>query len=68
MGLLGKFFAKFARDDFSLDDERELTNVLIESDLGSTLTEKILDVAKSHMSKSKNEESAYNAVKSVLHS
>ena len=39
MGLLGKFFAKFARNDFSLDDERELTNVLIESDLGSTLTE-----------------------------
>lgn len=68
MGLLGKFFAKFARNDFSLDDERELTNVLIESDLGSTLTEKILDVAKSHMSKSKNEESAFNAVKSVLHS
>lgn len=68
MGLLGKFLAKFARNDFSQDDERDLRKVLIESDLGSTLTEKILDVAKSHMSNFKNEESAIDAVKTVLHS
>ena len=63
MGLLGKFFAKFSRNEFTEADERDLANVLIESDLGNTLSTKILDAAKTHKG-----ESASSAVRAVLRS
>mgnify|MGYP006268606273 FL=1 len=63
MGLLGKFFAKFSRNEFTEEDQRDLSQVLIESDLGNALSEKILDAAKTHKG-----ESASSAVRSVLRS
>lgn len=63
MGLLGKFFAKFSRNEFTEADQRDLANVLIESDLGNTLSTKILDAAKTHKG-----ESASSAVRAVLRS
>ena len=63
MGLLGKFFAKFSRNEFTEADERDLANVLIESDLGNTLSTKILDAARTHKG-----ESASSAVRAVLRS
>jgi len=68
MGFLGKFFAKFSRNEFTPEDERDLANVLIESDLGSALTEKILAAAKSHPTNSQDGESAISAVRAVLRS
>ena len=68
MGFLGKFFAKFSRNEFTLEDERDLANVLIESDLGSALTEKILAAAKSHPTNSQDGESAISVVRAVLRS
>ena len=68
MGFLGKFFAKFSRNEFTPEDERDLANVLIESDLGSALTEKILAAAKSQPTNSQDGESAISAVRAVLRS
>lgn len=68
MGFLGKFFAKFSRNEFTPEDERDLANVLIESDLGSALTEKILEAAKSQPTNSQDGESAISAVRAVLRS
>ena len=68
MGFLGKFFAKFSRNEFTPEDERDLANVLIESDLGSALTEKILAAAKSLPTNSHDGESAISAVRAVLRS
>ena len=68
MGFLGKFFAKFSRNEFTPEDERDLANVLIESDLGSALTEKILAAAKSQPTNSQDVESAISAVRAVLRS
>lgn len=68
MGFLGKFFAKFSRNEFTPEDERDLANVLIESDLGSALTEKILAAAKSQPTNSHDGESAISAVRAVLRS
>lgn len=68
MGFLGKFFAKFSRNEFTPEDERDLEKVLIESDLGSALTEKILAAAKSQPTNSQNGESAISAVRAVLRS
>lgn len=68
MGFLGKFFAKFSRNEFTPEDERDLANVLIESDLGSALTEKILEAAKSQPTNSQDGERAISAVRAVLRS
>ena len=68
MGFLGKFFAKFSRNEFTPEDERDLANVLIESDLGTALTEKILEAAKSQPTNSQDGESAISAVRAVLRS
>ena len=68
MGFLGKFFAKFSRNEFTPEDERDLANVLIESDLGSALTEKILAAAKSLPTNSQDGERAISAVRAVLRS
>lgn len=68
MGFLGKFFAKFSRNEFTPEDERDLANVLIESDLGSALTDKILAAAKSQPTNSQDGESAISAVRAVLRS
>jgi fused signal recognition particle receptor len=68
MGFLGKFFAKFSRNEFTPEDERDLANVLIESDLGSALTEKILAAAKSQPTNSQDGERAISAVRAVLRS
>ena len=68
MGFLGKFFAKFSRNEFTPEDERDLANVLIESDLGGALTEKILSAAKSQPTNSQDGESAISAVRAVLRS
>lgn len=68
MGFLGKFLAKFSRNEFTPEDERDLANVLIESDLGSALTEKILAAAKSQPTNSQDGESAISAVRAVLRS
>lgn len=68
MGFLGKFFAKFSRNEFTPEDERDLANVLIESDLGSALSEKILTAAKSQPTNSQDGESAISAVRAVLRS
>lgn len=68
MGFLGKFFAKFSRNEFTPEDERDLANVLIESDLGSALSEKILTAAKSQPTNSHDGESAISAVRAVLRS
>lgn len=68
MGFLGKFFAKFSRNEFTPEDERDLAKVLIESDLGSALTEKILEAAKSRPTNSQDGESAISAVRAVLRS
>lgn len=46
MGLLGKFFAKFSRQDFSAEDIRELEKILIEADLGRELTDHIIADAR----------------------
>lgn len=68
MGFLGKFFAKFSRNEFTPEDERDLANVLIESDLGTALTEKILEAAKSQPTNSQDGERAISAVRAVLRS
>jgi fused signal recognition particle receptor len=68
MGFLGKFFAKFSRNEFTPEDERDLANVLIESDLGNALTEKILAAAKSQPTNSQDGERAISAVRAVLRS
>lgn len=47
MGFLGKFFSKFSKNEFSPADERELEQVLLESDLGSDLTAQVLKAAQS---------------------
>ena len=63
MGLLGKFFAKFSRQDFSADDIRELEKILIEADLGRELTDHIIADARTLQG-----EAALVAVKKALRS
>ncbi len=63
MGLLGKFFAKFSRQDFSADDIRELEKILIEADLGRELTDHIIADARTLQG-----EAALVAVKRALRS
>lgn len=56
MGLFGSFIAKFSRTKASSADLEEFRRVLIEADLGSKLSEEIIDVVRKE--KSENLESA----------
>ena len=56
MGLFGSFIAKFSRSKASIEDLDEFKRVLIEADLGVTVTEQLIDLVKKE--KSENLENA----------
>jgi len=65
MGLFGSFFSKFSRSKASIEDLDEFKKVLIESDLGVTTADEIIDLVRRE--KSENLESAVTAqIKSFL--
>jgi fused signal recognition particle receptor len=65
MGLFGSFFSKFSRSKASIEDLGEFKKVLIESDLGVTTADEIIDLVRRE--KSENLESAVTAqIKSFL--
>lgn len=65
MGLFGSFFSKFSRSKASIEDLDEFKKVLIESDLGVTTADDIIDLVRRE--KSENLESAVTAqIKSFL--
>lgn len=67
MGLFGSFLSKFSRNRASIEDIEEFRKVLIESDLGASVAEEIIDLVKKE--KSENLESAITArIKSFLSS
>lgn len=67
MGLFGSFLSKFSRNRASIEDLEEFRRILIESDLGVTTTDEIIDLVKKE--KSENLESAVTEkIKSYLSS
>jgi fused signal recognition particle receptor len=65
MGLFGSFFSKFSRSKASIEDLDEFKKVLIESDLGVTTADEIIELVRRE--KSENLESAVTArIKSFL--
>lgn len=65
MGLFGSFFSKYSRSKASIEDLDEFKKVLIESDLGVTTADDIIDLVRRE--KSENLESAVTAqIKSFL--
>lgn len=67
MGLFGSFFSKFSRSKASIEDLDEFKKVLIESDLGVTTADEIIELVRRE--KSENLESAVTAqIKSFLSS
>jgi fused signal recognition particle receptor len=65
MGLFGSFLSKFSRNRASIEDIEEFRKILIESDLGASVAEEIVDLVKKE--KSENLESAVTArIKSFL--
>lgn len=65
MGLFGSFLSKFTRQRASIEDIEEFRKLLIESDLGVTTTEEIIDLVKKE--KAENLEAAVSArIKSFL--
>ena len=59
MGLFGSFLSKFTRQRASIEDIEEFRKLLIESDLGVTTTEEIIDLVKKE--KAENLEAAVSA-------
>lgn len=65
MGLFGSFLSKFTRQRASIEDIEEFRKLLIESDLGVSNTEEIIDLVKKE--KAENLEAAVSArIKSFL--
>ena len=65
MGLFGSFLSKFTRQRASIEDIEEFRKLLIESDLGVTTTEEIIDLVKKE--KAEHLEAAVSArIKSFL--
>lgn len=65
MGLFGSFLSKFSRNRASIEDIEEFRKILIESDLGSSAADQIVDLVKKE--KSENLESAVTErIKSFL--
>ena len=67
MGLFGSFLSKFSRNRASVEDIEEFRKILIESDLGASVAEEIVDLVKKE--KSENLEAAIaERIKSFLSS
>ena len=67
MGLFGSFLSKFSRNRATIEDIEEFRRILIESDLGASVAEEIVDLVKKE--KAENLESAITErIKSLLSS